>query len=383
MTEGIGPNGWGMRQAAEDGGVEAVIDAIYECALVPETWPQVLDRLVRIVDAHGAFLFTYEPDDPRWIFADCIREESRVGLEKFMAFGGMHRLPRIERARALRHPGFVTDHMVFTPEEMEREPFYRDFWFPRGFGFAAATFIDVPTGEVQILSVERMLARGPVEPEVLARMDVLRPHIARAAVLTARLRRERLQATAAALDLVGFAALVMNGQGRVLAANGRAEASGAVRWLARDRVALRDKAADALLRAALGAIGDEAAPATRSFPVRVEGEAAPLVAHVLPVRGIARDLALGSAAVVVFTAATVRGAPPLELVQSLFDLTPAEARVARGVAEGRTLQAIAAAAGVRIGTIRIQLKAVFAKTGCTRQAELAALLGGVGLPEAG
>lgn len=373
---------WGslMGSGRREHDLESVIDAVYECALLPENWPSVLDLLVDVVDAHGAFLFTYDPEDPRWVFADCIREESRVGLDKFMAWGGLHKLPRIERGKALMHPGFVTDHMLFTVDEMERDPFYRDFWFPRGFGFAAATFIRVPTGELQILSVERLLSRGPLEREVLDRMDVLRPHIARAAVMTARIRQQKLQATAAALDLVGLPAVILNESGRVLAANGGAESLGtAIRWLAHGRMALADFAANAALKKALSTVAQDAAPVTRSFPVRSEGEPT-RVAHVVPLRRLARDLAVGGAAVVVLTAATVKDAPPVELVQSLFDLTPAEARVARGIAEGRSPAEIAAAAGVSPETVRIQLKSVFAKTGCTRQPELTALLGGVTLP---
>lgn len=370
-----------MGQSGQGDDLESVIDRIYECAMIPENWPKLLDQLVGIVEAHGAILFTYDPADPRWVFSDTIREESRVGLDKFMAWGGFQKLPRIERARTLKHHGFVTDHMIYTPEQMASEPFYRDFWFPRGFGFSAATFIDVPTGETQILTIERMLSRGPVEAEILARMDVLRPHIARAAVMSARLRQQKLQATAAALELVGLPALVFNEAGKVLAANGLAErGETGIQWLARDRITFRDRAADAALKSALETVRRDLAPTTRSFPVRLGEGTPPLVAHVVPVRGLARDLALGSAAVVVLTAAAMRGAPPVELVQSLFDLTPAEARVARGIAEGRTVETIAADAGVRVGTVRIQLKSVFAKTGCNRQAQLTALLSGVGLP---
>ena len=57
---------------------------------------------------------------------------------------------------------------------------------------------------------------------------------------------------------------------------------------------------------------------------------------------------------------------------ALFDLTPAEARVARGVAEGLDLDALARARGVSVQTVRAQLKAVFRKTGTSRQNELAA-----------
>jgi DNA-binding CsgD family transcriptional regulator len=67
-------------------------------------------------------------------------------------------------------------------------------------------------------------------------------------------------------------------------------------------------------------------------------------------------------------------APPVELVQSLFDLTPAEARVARSLASGKTVADIATDGGVSRNTIRTQLDRVMEKTGCNRQADVVALL---------
>jgi len=57
-------------------------------------------------------------------------------------------------------------------------------------------------------------------------------------------------------------------------------------------------------------------------------------------------------------------------------LTPAEARIALGIARGDALAAIAKAHGISIATVRTQLKSVFAKTGTHRQAQLVALLAG-------
>ena len=53
-------------------------------------------------------------------------------------------------------------------------------------------------------------------------------------------------------------------------------------------------------------------------------------------------------------------------------LTPAEARVACAVAEGRDLKSLAERESVSVETVRAQLKAVFRKTGTRRQNELAA-----------
>jgi DNA-binding CsgD family transcriptional regulator len=72
----------------------------------------------------------------------------------------------------------------------------------------------------------------------------------------------------------------------------------------------------------------------------------------------------------------------LEVLQGLFDLTPAEARVARGIGEANTIDMLAETLGVSREVLRSQLKAVLAKTGVARQAELVSLLAGKALPEA-
>ena len=65
----------------------------------------------------------------------------------------------------------------------------------------------------------------------------------------------------------------------------------------------------------------------------------------------------------------------------MFGLSPAEARVASGIAGRQTLEAIARDFGISRETVRSQLKTVFAKTGAKRQLDLAVLLSCVHLPK--
>ena len=63
-----------------------------------------------------------------------------------------------------------------------------------------------------------------------------------------------------------------------------------------------------------------------------------------------------------------------ELLQSLFALTPAEARLAEQFANGISLTEVADNLRITVATARTQLKSVFRKTGTSRQAELVRLL---------
>lgn len=63
-------------------------------------------------------------------------------------------------------------------------------------------------------------------------------------------------------------------------------------------------------------------------------------------------------------------------VMSLFDLTPAEARLSVALCQGASLAEYAEARGVSVGTVRIQMKRILEKTDSRRQADLVGKLYG-------
>lgn len=135
------------------------------------------------------------------------------------------------------------------------------------------------------------------------------------------------------------------------------------------RVCFRDKRCDRVLEEALKAgAPDVSSWQIRLIAIRAGQRNGPMLAYLLRLADgdsggvrlllLVRDLA---------SAAT----PSPELAQTLFDLTPAETRVAQHIAQGCTVNELSAQWGVATGTIRGQLKAVFAKTGARRQADIA------------
>jgi DNA-binding CsgD family transcriptional regulator len=217
---------------------------------------------------------------------------------------------------------------------------------------------------------------------VAEQLDPLRPHLARAALLSARLGLDRARAAATSLGLLGLPAAVLRRGGQVMAANAQLERlMPDVMQDRRDRVALTSETADALLARALAAFEHGLiTPDVRSIPVTAQRDHPPMIVHLVPIRGAAHDVFTQAIAILIVTPVVQAEVPTPELLQGLFDLTPAEARVARGIGEGRTVETIAAAFGTSRETVRNQLKAVMAKTGLRRQVELAGLLAGNKLP---
>ena len=117
-------------------------------------------------------------------------------------------------------------------------------------------------------------------------------------------------------------------------------------------------------------------PTVKSIPVAATVGHVPMVLHVIPVRGSARDIFTQATALLVVTPVDRAAVPAAEVLQGLFDLTPAEARVARGIGQAETIDTLADATGVNRETVRSQLKAVLSKTGLSRQQELVSLLAG-------
>jgi DNA-binding CsgD family transcriptional regulator len=353
---------------------DTLIDRIYEAAVLPELWPAVLDDLSVVGKGAWAVLFSLTPDHWHWVATE---EGTRVAT-LYIAEGWPQRCDRMDRLLSRRHAGFLGDLDVYTREEMDREPVFTEFHRPRGLGWGTATAIPVPTGEMLVFDIERRFETGPVELQTVARLDSLRPHLARAGLLSARLAFERAKAAAMALDLIGLPAAVIGRNARIVTANPRLEAMmPSVVIDRRERVALTDHHADMLLADALAKMRQpESGEDVRSFPIPPREERPPIVAHVVPVRRQARDVFAAASAILVLTPVVPAEVPTAEVIQGLFDLTPAEARVARGIAEQKTVVAIADALGVARETVRSQLKSVLAKTGTGRQAELAALLAG-------
>ncbi|HET7714029.1 MAG TPA: helix-turn-helix transcriptional regulator [Bauldia sp.] len=280
---------------------------------------------------------------------------------------------------AVNLPGFVTDQDIYALDEIPQESIYRDFFIPRGGGLGVATVIRAPSGDTMIFHVEKRYADGPVTPDKVAALDSLRPHFARAALLSARLQLERANGAVAALERVGLAAAVLVHGGRVLAGNSLFEAQVPTVFQDRARrLTITEAGADILLADAIAEIGI-ADDGVRSIPVPAREERPPVILHLLPMRGAAHDIFASATALVIVTPVVSREVPTADVIQGLFDLTPAEARVARALGNGETTLEIADAAGRSDETVRKQVKSVLAKTGLHRQADLVGLLRGIPL----
>lgn len=353
--------------------IPAVIDNIYEASVTPEVWDGVLDSLGSMINSEGASMMVYHADGwGSWRASEPLRPVIAAFLESDVP----PRTGTTARLRQMQHPGFVSELEAFSVQERAEEPLFKDVFRVLGIGDSAATGLFMANGDMLLFLVMRSAVRGDFAPGEAAKLDVPRPHLARSAMLASRLRMQRFRAAAEALAVVGLPAAILSPLGHVLAANHLLqELQDFVTWLPQDRMALCDRDANALLSRLIREMRGNSASMSRSFPVRNTDGSEIFVGHVIPTPGRARDFFDGASAVFVLTSTAIPQGADLLLIQTLFDLTPAEARVAHAVVEGATIEDMAKRWSVSRETIRSQIKSVLAKTGVRRQAELVGRLG--------
>lgn len=357
-----------MADGDDFGEQESFVDRIYEAAVLPEFWPDVLRDFARLAESRHAVLIAVRQQNYKWVGSSPLMET--MTQEVYQYPGGQERTRRLLAAPP---GGFVTDLDVFDETEILNEPLYADYLIPKGLGRGIATFINVPTGDSIVVHAEGDYGLGPISDTVKQRLNGFRPHLARSSLVSARLAFERARSAVETLSGLGLAACAVTRAGTVLVANPEFDAE-ALLWTTRggNRIGLTDRRADRQLCDALSTI--ETGHSVRSLPLAAQDGAPAAVLHVVPIRRAAHDLFGQAAAILVLTKASDTPTQSTPLLQALFDLSPTEAAIAARIAAGQTAEEIARVDGKSIATVRNQLKRVLDKTGCRRQVDLGRLL---------
>ncbi|MDE1995325.1 MAG: helix-turn-helix transcriptional regulator [Rhizobiaceae bacterium] len=351
--------------------MDDLIDHIYEAAFVPEEWDRVLRGINEISGSIGATIFVFSDNAPP---RGRTLENLQPLFDEFVKGDFWKFCDSVQRMCSLRPGSFVHVDDFMTAEEIEKDP-VRIRLREVGIGAHICSAIPTPNGELITYVFQRALAAGLYDQPAIDRLDYLRPHLARAGLVAARLGMERAKATVSGLKALGLPAAVLTSSGHVLTANTLLEEMSDVFLpAARERMSIVDPAADALLQQAI-AERRGAIPLVRSIPLPGKEGRPPLVVHVLPLRRAAHDIFSGGDVLVVATTFSPSAVvPSVSLLNALFDLTPAEARLATVLTSGRSLKIAAGESGVTVKTARTYLERIFRKTGTHRQSELVALL---------
>ncbi|KQV85893.1 hypothetical protein ASD15_30180 [Massilia sp. Root351] len=214
------------------------------------------------------------------------------------------------------------------------------------------------------------------------------PHLERALQMRSRLAHNDLaeHCSVAALDALATAVVLLDAGLTVLYANGAAgrvfgaESPLQLRGARLAQTASRGAQTLAhMVRRAVrclepGALGGPAqAPQSLCLP---RGGHLPLTLSVAPFMLAGGRTGGGRPCAIVMARDPETVTASAEVLQQLFELTPAEAAVSRALAAGASLEDIATATGVTVNTVKTHLHRVYGKTSTRRQGELIALIHG-------
>lgn len=351
-----------------------LVDRIYQAAIVSDTWPDVLQEIADGLGAKGAHFLYRSPTVIDAVTSPAIARD----VADFFAEGWAVASTHADALIAEMAPAFRAETDYHSAEEIAKMPVHAQFLDPRGFHAGAGTVVQGAGDYIIQFSVEGFPSHSAAS-QALTELNGLRPDLARALSLTS-LHRSQSAVVVESLALAGVGAAIVNKEGALRAANNRF-----VERLGNHMIELGGR-----LRFTSGFLNERLSLALQrhiegecelsSIPVADKAGGKPFALHLLPILGRAREFCDADGVLLLISESSNASVPNSDLLRSLFDLTPAEARLARALLTGSTLDAFAAEIGVKKHTAKTQLRSIFGKTGVSRQTELALLLTGLGRP---
>ena len=376
--------------------ISGLIEAIYDAAIDPEKWQAFVNVIERELDGVAPVFYLA---DTRTALMETLLVADEWG-ERFLA-DYMHHFnalnpwtPHLTNAPAIGQA--VSGDDVIMHSHLKETEFYNDFF--RSWGdwtgvVGVVNYRDRNAFSVLGLHCSRKMFERKGE-RLSQLIEQLSPHITRAFEISRILqhgaaRKASLEAT---LDHLAAPALLVGADFRVRYANPAAQTLFTSSILVldhRNRIAVGSgtRDTDALRTALKFALsrGHRMQTVTHVVLARPDDlrRSMPLVARVMPCDGglerphdtvVPFPIPAKPEVLVLITDPAAGLHLRADLLRNIFGLTPAEARLAQSLAQKMSLKGYAAAAGITDGTARVQLKAVFAKTGTHSQAELVTLL---------
>ncbi|MCC7253578.1 LuxR C-terminal-related transcriptional regulator [Hyphomicrobium sp.] len=356
-----------------------LVGDIYDCAIAPDKWPSVLERIALTLDGCATSISFHDARD------------NAVRLAR--SWNISPEFQNLMDAHIATNPGVPAGFYHDVCEPFGAAEFVGEYelknsrWFHNTIGRVgihdgAISLIAKSASRIGFLTVLRANDKPIFRGAELEPLRAFAPHVRRAVLISDLLDARALERNvlAATLDHLAVGLVLTDGQGRIMHTNAAADryldTGDAVHRLsgglsARDAAAARDLAQ---------AIADAARGTTVEIPrsgivIPLKGET-DLAAWVLPLdRGLRHELGAGfTAKVAVFIRDLGDTSPfPAELFVRRFAITPAECRVLMLLLQGMSVAEAAENLGISLPTARTHLAHLFEKTGTSRQIDLVRL----------
>jgi DNA-binding CsgD family transcriptional regulator len=367
---------WPVRGPEEE--LSELVAEIYDAALDGQRWPAVLGQIAEFTGAQVAGLLS----------KDSVSRAGNVHYDHGTAASYLEsyrqtywRYDPLSPLLFFDAGEVVVATEQMTEQEFREGKFYREWLKPQGWIDCANVVLDKSTTSLAILSLVRKAPYGPVDAEMLRRVNLLVPHVQRA-VLIGRLvdlKTGQADTFADIFDQLSAGMFLLDQAGTIVHANRPGTALLADRSVVapqRGKLIVHDTKAARELDAGLKFVRENAG--ALSIPMASLDDRRYL-AHLLPLTdGIRRRAGVNYAAVAalfVHPAALEAPAAPALIAKS-FGLTMAELRVMMAIVNIGGVPETAEALGIAESTTKTHLQRIFAKTGTSRQADLVRLVAG-------
>lgn len=268
-------------------------------------------------------------------------------------------------------------HDIHAQNFVDHNEFYQDFLLPSGARYVNAARVDENEEQFTMFGILRAQGQQPFDATDTLAAQRFSGHLQRALRLQRHTQtlHTKVELGAMAIDALALAMLIVDTQGSILHLNAKAShllqhrVNGLMCNSGHLSIALpaNRHRLTALISAATGypAVGG-------AMFLNEEKTRQVIVTPLSASSPMARNWQTPLALVLVMDAG--KNLSTLELLGKLYDLSPAELRVAAALLNGKSPEAYAQEAGVTLNTVRTQLKNLFRKTGTSRQSELVAVL---------
>jgi DNA-binding CsgD family transcriptional regulator/PAS domain-containing protein len=365
--------------------LSSIIGDIYDCVLNREGWASVLTRITQTMDAAYTTIALAGTSDNHGRFA----AQSPWDAERMRALQdySFDDIPGLKVAVVGDIDTPVSTLSLMPESELQQTAFFRNWAGPQGLREGCIVkFVHTPD-RIGLLGCTTRAERAAVSVEDQRFLTLLSPHLRRAAMISDLLDDVRVTAHLfrESLENLAVPVVLTDAVGSVLHANASAErmfaTDGPILRQGRTIQAQNALMGDALLQAIASAASDLSLGAKGiGLPVSAAGQP-PAVAYVLPLTAGTARAAFRPACAAVFVSTTTSASPmPEAVLTTLFELTPAEARVLVSAGKGLNPSQTAASLGISENTLKTHLNRIYAKTGRSRQADLVKLVADIGTP---
>jgi len=356
--------------------LSGLIDTIYAVGFGEKSWLDLLRAIEPPLESTSSFAFSAHPTGSmHWLYANGRAKDIVQPYQQY--YGSID--PLVPRAIA-RFGRAMADQELMARSEYTRTEIYNDYLARNGLGHLMGAFFYRTPERIVTVSLHRPASIGPYGPSETRFLEMLVPHLARAARLQDLANTSAWRATLLrhALDRLPFGVILLDGHDRVVDANevGLSLLGRCMRSTVRERKLADD--------GSLAAKGLHSAIARMR---RQRGSHATEFLTLLTPTGLVRVVvtacarpeleAPGEPLPALVISLFPASCPPrasCAFIKQLFDLSPREADIAVGLIGGQTLKEAAEALRITIGTARGYLKSLLHKLGARRQSDIVRII---------